>query len=157
LFYREEQSVRQVASLLGISESAVKKRLERARSSLRSGVEGRFAALAGKSAVTSMFVASVMGCLAFAAPSTAAAGTVLLPKAGKSVLLAALVPSAAVALRTMPPGRVALAAFLLPDLGRVALMSATLGVVAVLLLVRRLVKTAIDARERRELKRFAVV
>src|SRR5262249_51111522 len=97
LFYREERSVRQVARLLGLSESAVKKRLERARSALRSGVEERFAAVTGKSAVGSLFVASVMGSLAFAAPSTAAAATILLPKAGKAALLALVAPSAVAA------------------------------------------------------------
>ncbi|RYG25886.1 sigma-70 family RNA polymerase sigma factor [bacterium] len=38
LFYREERSVKQVAELLEISESAVKKRLERARVALKEGL-----------------------------------------------------------------------------------------------------------------------
>ncbi len=38
LYYREDRSVKQVAALLEISESAVKKRLERARAALKEGL-----------------------------------------------------------------------------------------------------------------------
>ena len=50
LFYREGQSVRQVAGLLGLSEAAVKKRLSRARKAVRADVLSRFGQAAAKSA-----------------------------------------------------------------------------------------------------------
>ncbi|MBX3227479.1 MAG: sigma-70 family RNA polymerase sigma factor [Labilithrix sp.] len=156
LFYREGQSVRQVARLLGLSESAVKKRLERARGALREGVEARFAAVAGRSAAGVAFVAAVAGSLAFAAPTTAAAATVLLPNAGKTAL-AMLAPAAVVTATALPRTRYGLVALLLPTFSMVALALSVVLVAIVFLLVRPLLKSAIDERERRELRRFRLV
>lgn len=128
LFYREGRSVAQVAHLLGIGESAVKKRLERARNALRADVEARFATVAAKSAVGASFVAAVTGTLAFGAPSTAAAAA-LAPKLAKASFSLALLPLVA------PP-----------------VVSLTAGIAVIVLLVRRLVRTAIDDQERRELR-----
>ena len=50
LFYREGQSVRQVAELLGLAEDAAKKRLSRARARLREDVLERFGRAAERTA-----------------------------------------------------------------------------------------------------------
>lgn len=72
LFYREGQSVQAVATLLELSEGAVKKRLSRARQAIRDDVLPQLAgALAGSApglAFTSVVMASVK-------PTTAAAAT----------------------------------------------------------------------------------
>ncbi|MEM6792435.1 MAG: sigma-70 family RNA polymerase sigma factor [Acidobacteriota bacterium] len=72
LFYREGRSTRQVASLLGLSEAAVRKRLQRARAGLRAEMLERFAELARKSAPGAAFTASVLAATA-SAPTAAAA------------------------------------------------------------------------------------
>lgn len=73
LFYREGQSVKQVAELLGLSENAVKKRLERGRVALKKDVESRFAELVSRTAPGAAFTGVVLGALTFGAPTTAAA------------------------------------------------------------------------------------
>ncbi|MFT6146402.1 MAG: RNA polymerase sigma factor (sigma-70 family) [Myxococcota bacterium] len=60
LFYREGQSVRQVAHLLELSENAVKKRLSRARAHVRSDVLERFEAVVQRSAPTAALAAAVL-------------------------------------------------------------------------------------------------
>ena len=50
LYYREGQNSRQVASLLGLSDAAVRKRLSRARRSVRGDLIGRFSEFARGSA-----------------------------------------------------------------------------------------------------------
>ena len=59
LFYREGQSVRQVGELLGLTEPAVKKRLERAREALRATTLERLGEVARKSAPTAGFTLAV--------------------------------------------------------------------------------------------------
>jgi RNA polymerase sigma factor (sigma-70 family) len=76
LFYREGRSVRQVAMLLGLSEGAVKKRLERARTTLRESVLERFAELVRRSAPNGAFTAAVATAVALASPSTASAAAI---------------------------------------------------------------------------------
>lgn len=73
LFYREGQSSRQVARLLGLSDAAVRKRLQRARSALRSRVEEQFGSALLTSAPGMAFTASVGALLAAASPPAAAA------------------------------------------------------------------------------------
>ena len=63
LFYREGQSVRQVADLLGIAEDAVKKRLSRARARLREDVIDRFALAAERTAPGEGFTRAVLAAL----------------------------------------------------------------------------------------------
>lgn len=79
LFYREGQSVRQVARLLDLSEVSVRKRLSRARRRLRDDVLSRFADAAQQSAPGAAFTASVVGALTVGSPSvaSAAAGTTI--------------------------------------------------------------------------------
>ncbi|KRB06831.1 sigma-70 family RNA polymerase sigma factor [Lysobacter sp. Root690] len=88
LYYREGQSSQQVAALLGLSDAAVRKRLSRARSSVRSELLDRFAVFARASAPTVGFttlVASALGVIAPAGTTTAAiaAGSIGSGLAGK--------------------------------------------------------------------------
>jgi RNA polymerase sigma factor (sigma-70 family) len=76
LFYREGQSGEQVARLLGIREDAVKKRLSRARESLRAAMLDRFGDMVVRTAPGLAFSDRVMGAIAPtlpAATTTAAA------------------------------------------------------------------------------------
>lgn len=85
LYYREGQSVRQVASLLGMSDDAVKQRLSRSRSRLRESLIRRLA----DTAPTAAFTAGVLTAISFAAPPTAAAATVRAAKTAGGGTLAA--------------------------------------------------------------------
>ncbi|VXB73208.1 putative RNA polymerase sigma factor RfaY [Luteimonas sp. 9C] len=75
LYYREGGNSKQVAALLGLSDAAVRKRLSRARRSLREDLMARFQEFAASSAPGTAFTLLVTAGLAtFAKP--AAAGTV---------------------------------------------------------------------------------
>jgi RNA polymerase sigma factor (sigma-70 family) len=63
LYYSEEQSVAQVAQLLEIGEDAVKKRLQRARQTLRADVEERLGARARRILPGAALVAAVLAAL----------------------------------------------------------------------------------------------
>ncbi len=63
LFYREGQSVRQVATLLGLAEDATKKRLSRAREKLRADVLERFGHAAEQTAPGDELTRAVMAAL----------------------------------------------------------------------------------------------
>ena len=76
LFYREGQSSRQVAALLGLSDEAVRKRLSRARASVREDLLQRFGGLARSTAPSAAFALAVAGALAPAAPVSATAAVV---------------------------------------------------------------------------------
>ena len=76
LFYREGQSSRQVAALLGLSDEAVRKRLSRARASVREDLLQRFGGLARSTAPSAAFALAVAGALATAAPASATAAVV---------------------------------------------------------------------------------
>ena len=76
LFYREGQSSRQVAALLGLSDEAVRKRLSRARVSVREELVQRFGEFARATAPSAAFGLAVVGALATAAPVTSAAAVV---------------------------------------------------------------------------------
>jgi RNA polymerase sigma factor (sigma-70 family) len=82
LYYREGSSARQVASLLGLSEDAIKKRLERARAALREAVLARFDDAVRKTAPGAAFTAAVSLALAAGAPTTASAAALGLGGAG---------------------------------------------------------------------------
>ncbi len=73
LYYREGQSSQQVAALLGLSDAAVRKRLSRARATVREEMLRRFAAFARSSAPGTAFAAIVSSAVMLAAPSTASA------------------------------------------------------------------------------------
>ncbi|MBJ6982526.1 MULTISPECIES: sigma-70 family RNA polymerase sigma factor [unclassified Luteimonas] len=91
LYYREGQNSRQVASLLGLSDAAVRKRLSRARKSVRADLIGRFSEFARGSAPGTAFAVGVVALLGVARPAAAtgfakAAPAVLGGLLGKSVL-----------------------------------------------------------------------
>lgn len=74
LYYREGQSSRQVAALLGLSDAAVRKRLSRARRSVREDLLRRFGEFARSSAPTVAFALTVTSTLGGVAKPAAAAG-----------------------------------------------------------------------------------
>ncbi len=76
LFYREGESVRQVAELLGLAEGAAKKRLSRARSKLRQDVLERFGQAAERTAPGEAFSSAVIAAL----PVGSTAGTAIAGK-----------------------------------------------------------------------------
>ena len=73
LYYREEQSTKQVAALLDLTEDAVRQRLARSRSLLRQEVLDRFGRTVRRSAPGAAFVAAVAGAMTFGAPCASAA------------------------------------------------------------------------------------
>lgn len=134
LYYREGSSVAQVAALLDLGEVAVRKRLSRARATLRSALAERFAEVARATTPGPAFTASVLAALAIAAPVTASAATVgAAALAGKSL-----------------PGKLTL------SVGGV-LAGAAGGILGVFLGARQVRRQARDDRERRDLDRFTIV
>ena len=77
LYYREGQSSQQVADLLGLSDAAVRKRLSRARASVREEMLRRFGQFARSSAPSAAFATTVASMLMIAAPGTASAAILL--------------------------------------------------------------------------------
>lgn len=77
LFYREEQSVRQVALLLDVSEDAVKQRLSRARAALRADLLETLATTLRRTTPGGSFTAAVVLAVSVdASPAAAATSTV---------------------------------------------------------------------------------
>lgn len=72
IYYREGQSSRQVADLLGLQDAAVRKRLSRARQSLRQDLIDRLGEFARATAPTAAFTALVVAGLTMSAPAAAA-------------------------------------------------------------------------------------
>jgi RNA polymerase sigma factor (sigma-70 family) len=75
LYYREGQSSRQVASLLGLQDAAVRKRLSRARQLVREELLQRLGEFARATAPGAGFTAAVAALLMTSAPPAAAAAT----------------------------------------------------------------------------------
>ncbi|HMB55762.1 MAG TPA: sigma-70 family RNA polymerase sigma factor [Arenimonas sp.] len=73
LYYREGQSSKQVAALLGMQDAAVRKRLSRARQSIRDELLQRLAEFAKQSAPGAAFTAAVLTTMTIASPPAAAA------------------------------------------------------------------------------------
>ena len=71
LFYREGQSSKQVAELLGLSDAAVRKRLSRARQSVHDDLLARFGEFARSSAPGAAFLLAVTAGLGIAKPAAA--------------------------------------------------------------------------------------
>ncbi|MEO5820199.1 MAG: sigma-70 family RNA polymerase sigma factor [Vicinamibacteraceae bacterium] len=101
LFYREGQSSAQVAQLLGISDAAVRKRLSRARDTLRASLLDRFGDVARATAPGAVFTTTVMTALAVGAPSTATAASTSLT-AGVGASLGAAKTAAALSAVLLP-------------------------------------------------------
>jgi len=72
LYYREGQSSKQVAMLLGLSDAAVRKRLSRARQSVREDLLARFSEFARSSAPSAAFAVGVTAALGISKPAAAA-------------------------------------------------------------------------------------
>ena len=135
LFYREGQSSQQVALLLGLSDAAVRKRLSRARQSLREDLLARFGEFAAGSAPGAAFTGIIATALTIASP----------PAAAKGILGIAAVGGA----KTL--GKIALGAG-----GSIAI--ALIGAFAGIWLgLRRQLKGAIDEEERQGLIRSAAI
>jgi RNA polymerase sigma factor (sigma-70 family) len=73
LYYREGQSSLQVAALLGLSDAAVRKRLSRARATVREEMLKRFGDFARASAPGAAFAVALSSALMVAAPGATAA------------------------------------------------------------------------------------
>jgi RNA polymerase sigma factor (sigma-70 family) len=140
LYYREGQSVAQVAALLDLSESAVKKRLSRARHTLRDTLLERLGETLSATTPGAAFAAAVMAALPLAAPVTVSAMTVSVSKAaGTGGAASGSVWGMLVWLFT------AVAA---------VLATSIVGVLGVVFGSRALLRQAHDDQERRELRRF---
>ncbi len=135
LFYREGQSSQQVAILLGLSDSTVRKRLSRARQSLRDDLLNRFGEFARDSAPTAVFTGIIATALTIASPPAAAKTILMIGAAGGAKTLSKMIVGAA--------GSIGL-----------ALVSAFAGI---WLGLRKQLKGAIDARERQALMRSAAI
>lgn len=135
LYYREGQSSQQVAMLLGLSDAAVRKRLSRARQSLRDDLLRRFGDFAVSSAPGAAFTAVIATAMATAAP----------PVAAKAILTAGAVGGAK-SLSKIALGAAGSIGF--------AMLAAFAGI---WLGTRKQLKGAIDDEERRGLIRSAVV
>ncbi len=135
LYYREGQSSQQVATLLGLSDAAVRKRLSRARQGLRDDLLKRFGDFARGSAPTAAFTAIISTALVTASPPAAAKGIFAVAAAGGANTL----------------GKIALGAA--GSIG-VAIVAAFAGI---WLGLRKQLKGAIDQQERSALIRSSVV
>ncbi|MFY2763140.1 RNA polymerase sigma factor [Arenimonas sp. MALMAid1274] len=98
LFYREGERTQVVAALLGISDAAVRKRLQRGRESLREELLKRVADAARASAPALAFTVSVGTAVALSAPATAAATGAGMAKTGALGAMAKLSTGAVAAM-----------------------------------------------------------
>ena len=156
IYYREGQSSKQVASLLGMQDAAVRKRLSRARLSLREDMLKRLGEFACATAPTVAFTAIVMAGLSVS--QTAAAGVSAASASLASQMASGKVPSAAVVLgRGTFGGLLAKggAGKLLIGAAGGMVFALIAGVAAVFFGVRRHWITSTDHQERRELAWFA--
>jgi len=139
LYYREGQSVAQVAALLDLSENAVKKRLSRARDTLRDALLERLGDTLGATAPGAAFGAAVMAALPLAGPVTASALTVSASKAAGTGGAAS--------------GSVWASLVWLCTAAAAVLATSIVGVLGVVLGSRALERQAHDDQERRGLRR----
>ncbi|MCB1560958.1 MAG: RNA polymerase sigma factor [Xanthomonadales bacterium] len=169
IYYREGQSSQQVAELLGIRDAAVRKRLSRARQSLRDELLERLGNVARATAPGVAFTALIVAGLSVSAPAAAAGLAGGVGAAGKSLgkfaaaseslgrVIAKIAPKfapklaigAEAASRTAPK-------FLIGVAGGVV-FALLAGLASVFFGLRRYWVTAIDAEERRGLLWFGLV
>jgi RNA polymerase sigma factor (sigma-70 family) len=140
LYYREGQSVAQVALLLELNEDTVKKRLSRARSALRATFLERLGDTLRATAPGATFTAAIVGSLPVAAPLAASAATA-------SSLKVASTSGGAFA---MIGGW--LLWLVMPILA--ILLTASGALVGIVLEGRARLRKSLDEQERRELRRF---
>ena len=84
LFYREQQSVEQVAAGLGLSEPAVRQRLSRGRKLLKAEVAALVEDVLGQTGPTKTFGIAVISALPALAPQAIAAGTAAVAAKGSA-------------------------------------------------------------------------
>jgi len=132
LFYREGESVAQVAALLDLTEAAVRKRLSRARQALREGLLTSTGEMLRSSRPDGRFTAVVIAALPASAPSGAVLGGAAASKLAGSSLWALAAKA------------------LLPFSG--ALLGGAGGALGVVAGARKWHKDAADERERRQLR-----
>ena len=140
LYYREGQSVAQVAALLELNEGAVKKRLSRARAALRATFLERLGDTLRATAPGATFTAAIVGSLPVAAPVAASAAT------ASSVKLASTSGGAFATIGGW------LLWLVMPILA--ILLTASGALVGIALAGRARLRKSLDERERRELRRF---
>jgi RNA polymerase sigma factor (sigma-70 family) len=163
IYYREGQSSKQVASLLGMQDAAVRKRLSRARQSLHSDLLARLGEFAKATAPTAVFTAIVVGSLSFS-QTAAAAG--LAGAAGAAAGHGLSKMSVALGAVGKGLGKVLFggggaigksAPKLLIGAAGGIVFALIAGIASVLFGVRRHWITAIDEQEKRDLAWFAAV
>ncbi|MEY2937385.1 MAG: hypothetical protein RL033_8134 [Pseudomonadota bacterium] len=130
LYYREGQSIAQVARLLELHEDAVKQRLSRARAALREDVLARFVEVVERSTPGEGFTRQVMLGVPLASPPASFA-------LGKGAIVAGKSGAAAATMA--------------------AWLSTVFGVLTLARGLRRDLLAALDERERRALRRIAAV
>jgi RNA polymerase sigma factor (sigma-70 family) len=146
IYYREGQSSKQVAQLLGMTDAAVRKRLQRARDSIRQDLMTRLGEFACSTAPSAAFTALVVAGLAIS-PSAAAAGLAVGGAAASKGLSKLLFGAGAA-------GKGA-SKFMLGAAGGIV-FALVAGIAGVLFGVRRYWISAIDVEEKRQLAWFAV-
>src|SRR5262249_29594825 len=119
---------RQVATLVGLSEDAVKKRLERARSTLRQSLLDEVGEFVRRTAPGAAFTMAVAAGLSVGAPASASAAGAVIAGSGTGPLATTLAPA----------------------LGA-AVAGTAVGVWGVRFGIRPFLRTAIDEQERKEL------
>jgi len=134
LYYREGQNTRQVASLLGMQDAAVRKRLSRARQQVRAELLQRLGEFAKSTAPGAGFTAAVAMALTVASPQAAAATALSLGALGSAKGVAKV-------------GVGALGAAAIGILG---------GLAGIWLGIRKLLRDPFDAREKREVLRYGL-
>lgn len=162
IYYREGQSSKQVASLLGMQDAAVRKRLSRARQSLAEGLLARLGEFARSSAPSAAFTAIVVGSLAFS-QTAAAAAVGLAGAAGAAAGHGLGKGSAALGVLGKGLSKIAVGGGVLGKTAPKLLLGAAGGIVfaliagiaSVLFGVRKHWITAIDEQEKRDLAWFA--
>ena len=160
IYYREGQSSKQVASLLGMQDAAVRKRLARARMSLREDMLKRLGEFACATAPTVAFTAIVIAGLSVT-QTAAAAGVSAASASLASQMASKASPVAGFAGKLFGKGAIGSAAAgggagkLLIGAAGGMVFALIAGVAAVFFGVRRHWITSTDHQERRELAWFA--
>lgn len=160
IYYREGQSSKQVASLLGMQDAAVRKRLSRARMSLREDMLKRLGEFACATAPTVAFTAIVIAGLSVT-QTAAAAGVSAASASLASQMASKASPVAGFAGKLFGKGAIGSAAAgggagkLLIGAAGGMVFALIAGVAAVFFGVRRHWITSTDHQERRELAWFA--
>jgi RNA polymerase sigma factor (sigma-70 family) len=95
LFYREQQSIADVAASMGLSEDLVRQRLSRGRNLLRDQLQAFVEGALQRSAPGAAFTAAVLAALPLAAPSTATAMAMATAAKGGSLAKSALLATIA--------------------------------------------------------------